>query len=153
MGLTSAWTLHGFYLWGFSSPIEAAGLRPELDIKSPFGAPFLIFPRSYHPKSFSQGNTSARHREFEVRVFPLLGELPKAIEPHMPVCQLYRWQLVHTMWSSHTTKSLNLIVVIALRVDIPREILGSATYGYALNCPVPEAWTTEASGHVIERPT
>ena len=30
-------------------------------------------------------DTSARQRGFEIIVFPLLGELPKAIEPHLPV--------------------------------------------------------------------
>ena len=49
-------------------------------------------------------------------VFLLLGELPKAIEPHMPVCQLYRWQLGPNMWSLPTTKSLDTIVVTVLRV-------------------------------------
>ena len=42
------------------------------------------------PEVFSTSVSSARQRELEI---PLLGELPKAIEPHLPVCQLYRWQL------------------------------------------------------------
>ena len=61
-------------------------------------------------------DTSARQRGFEIRVCPLLGELPKAIEPHQPVCQLYRWQLGPNMWSSPTTKSSDPIVVTAHRV-------------------------------------
>ena len=59
-------------------------------------------------------DTSARQRRFEIRVFPLLAELPKAIEPHLPVCQLYRWQLGPNMWSSPITKSLDPIVVATL---------------------------------------
>ena len=53
---------------------------------------------------------------FEISVFPLLGELPKTIEPHLPICQLYRWQLGPNMWSSPTTKSFDPIEVTALRV-------------------------------------
>ena len=90
-------------------------------------------------------DTSARQRGFEIRVFPLLGELPKAIEPHLPVCQLYRRQLGPNMCSSPTTKSLDPIVVTALRVGFPGESHGPATCGFACNCPEPEAWTTEAS--------
>ena len=59
-------------------------------------------------------DTSARQQGFEIRVFPLLGELPKAIEPHLPACQLYRWQLGPNMWSSPTTKSLDSIVLPTL---------------------------------------
>ena len=49
--------------------------------------------------SFPQVDTYASQRGFEIRVFPLLGELPKATEPHLPVCQLYCWQLGLNMWS------------------------------------------------------
>ena len=83
---------------------------------------------------------------FEIRVFPLLGELPKDIEPHLPVCQLSRRQLGPNMWSSPTTKSFDPIVVTALRVGFPGKSHGPATCGFACNCPDPEAWTTEASG-------
>ena len=93
-------------------------------------------------------DTSARQRGFEIRVFPLLGELPKAIEPHLPVCQLYRWQLGHYMWPSPTTKSLDPIVVTALRVGFPGESHGPATCGFACNCLESDVWTTEASGHM-----
>ena len=92
-----------------------------------FRAPLLIFPSGYLLKSFPQVDTSARQLGFEIRVFPLLGELPKAIEPHLPVCQLYRWQLCPNMWSSTTTKLLDPIVVTALRVGIPGESHGPAT--------------------------
>ena len=39
-------------------------------------------------RSFPQVDTSARQRGFEIRVFPLLCELQKAIEPHLPDCQM-----------------------------------------------------------------
>ena len=68
-----------------------------------------------------QVDNSARQRGFEIRVFPLLGELPRAIKSHLPVCQLYNWQLGPNMWSSPTTKPLDPIVVTTLRVDFPRE--------------------------------
>ena len=91
-------------------------------------------------------DTSARQRGFEIRVFSLLSELPKAIEPHLPVYQLYRWKLGPSMWSSPTTKSLDPIIVTAIRVGFPGESHGPATCGLACNCPELEAWTTEASG-------
>ena len=98
-------------------------------------------------KSFSQVDTSARQRGFEIRVFHLQGELPKAIEPHLLVCQLCRWQLGPNMWSSPTTKSLDPIVVTVLRVSFQGESHGPATCGFAYNCSEPEAWITEASRH------
>ena len=137
----------GFICEGTLPPWGAAGERTEFNIKPPLGAPLLIFPRGYLLKSFPQVDTSARQQGFEIRVFPLLGELPKAIDPHLPVCQLYRWQLGPNMWSSPTTKSLDSIVVTALRVGFPGESHGPATCTFACNCPEPEAWTTEASGH------
>ena len=100
-------------------PCGAAGERSEFNMKPPLGAPLLIFPRGYLLKSFPRADTSARQRGFEIRVFPLLGELSKAIEPHLSVCQLYRWQLGPSMWTSPTTKSLDPIVVTALRVGFP----------------------------------
>ena len=142
-GPACAWTLHGFCLWGYHSPFGSC--RRELNIKPPLGAPLLIFPRGYLLKSFPQVDTSARQLGFEIRVFPLIGELPKAIEPHLPVCQLYRWQLGPNMWSSPTTKSLDPIVVTALLVGFPGESHGPATCGFACSCPEPEAWTSEAS--------
>ena len=121
-GPACAWTSHGFYLWGGTLlPCEAAGERSEFSIKSPIGAPLLIFPRGYLVKSFPQVDASARQRGFEIRVFPLLGELSRAIEPHLFVCQLYRWQLGPNMWSSPTTMSIDSIVVTALRVGFPGE--------------------------------
>ena len=126
-------------------PCGAAGERSEFNIKPPLGAPLLIFPRGYLLKSFPRVDTSARQRGFEIRVFSLLGELPKAIEPHLPVCQLYRRQLGPSMWTSPTTMSLDPIIVTALRVGFPGESHGPATCGFACNCPEPEAWTTEAT--------
>ena len=126
---------------GGSIPLcGAAGERSEFNIKPPLGAPLLIFPRGSLLKSFPQVDTSARQREFEIRVFPLLGE------PHLPVCQLYRWQLCPNMWSLPTTKSLDHIVVTALWVGFPGESHGPATCGFACNCTEPVKWTTEASG-------
>ena len=78
---------------GSLPPWGAAGERSEFNIKPPLGPQILIFPLGYLMKSFPQVYTSARQRGFEIRVFPLLGELPKAIEPHLAVCQLCRWQL------------------------------------------------------------
>ena len=113
----------GFSVVGSLPPWGAAGERSEFSIKPPLGAQLLIFPRGYLLKSFPQVDTSARQRGFEIRAFPLQGELPKAIEPHLPVCQLCHWQL-----------------------GFPGESDGPATCGFACNCPEPEAWTTEASG-------
>ena len=141
-----AWTPHGFFLWGVPfPPWGAAGERSEFNIKPLFGAPLLSFPRGYLLKSFPKVDNSARQQRFEIRVFPLLGEIPKAIEPHLPVSQLYRWQLDPNMWSSPTTKSFDPIVVTALRVDFPVESHGPATCGFARNCPEPEARTTGVS--------
>ena len=62
----------------------AAGKMSEFVIKPPLVAPHLVFPRGYLLKSFPPGDTSARQQGFEIIVFPLLGDLPKAIEPHLP---------------------------------------------------------------------
>ena len=78
------------FLWGSLPPLGAAGGRSEFSIKPPLGAPLLIFSQGYLLQSFPQVDTSARQRGFEIKVFSLLGELPKVIEPHLPVCQLYR---------------------------------------------------------------
>ena len=131
---------------GSIPPWGATGERSEFSIKPPLGDPLLIFPRGYFLKSFPQVDTSVRQRGFVIRVLPFLGELPQAIEPHLRVCQLYRWQVGHNMWSSPTTKSLDPIVVTALRMGFPGESHGPATCEFACNCPEPEAWTTEASG-------
>ena len=134
-------TTRVFICGGNLPPCGAAGERSEFNIKLPLGAPLMIFSRGYLQKSFPRVDTSARQRGFEIRVFPLLGELPKAIEQHLPVCQLYRWQLGPSMWTSPTTKSLDHIVVTALQVGFPWESHGPATCGFACNCPEPGAWT------------
>ena len=110
----------GFILRDSIHPMGAAGERPEFEIKPLLKAPLLIFPRGYHVKSFPKGDTSARQWGFEIRVFPLHGELPRAIEPNLPVCQFYRWQLGPNEWSLPTINSLDLIVVTALSVGIIR---------------------------------
>ena len=128
---------------GSLPPWGTAGERSEFNITPPLGAPLLIFPGGYLLKSFPQVDTSARQRGLKIRVFPLLGELPKAIEPHL---RAGNWQLGPNMYSSPTTKSLDPIVVTALRAGFPGECHGPATCGFAYNCLEPEAWTTEASG-------
>ena len=74
----------GFICWGSLPPWGTAGERSEFNIKPALGAPLLIFPRGYLLKSFPQVDTSASQRGFEIRVLPLLCELPKAIESHLP---------------------------------------------------------------------
>ena len=67
-------------------PCGAAGERSEFNIKPPLVAPLLIFPRGYLRKSIPRMDTSARQRGFEIKVFPLLGELPRVPAPvRMPV--------------------------------------------------------------------
>ena len=92
--------------------MKAAGEKPEFDIEPRFGVQFFY---SYLMMSFPQGYTSASQRGFEVRVFPLLGELQRAIVPHLPVFRLYRWQLSPNKWSSPMIKSLYPIVVTTFR--------------------------------------
>ena len=139
-------TTRVLFVGGSLPPWGAAGERSDFSIKPPLGAPLLIFPRGYPMKFLPQVDTSARQWGFEIRDFPLLGELSKAIEPHLPVFQLYHWQLGPNMWSSPTTKSLDPIVVTALRVGFPGLRHWPATCGFSCNRPEPEAWTTEASG-------
>ena len=69
----------------FHSPMAAAGVSSEFDMKPPLGAPLLIFPRGHVPKSFPQGDTSARQRRVGIRFFLLLFALPNAIESNLPV--------------------------------------------------------------------
>ena len=131
------WTrLRGNTTWvlsvgGSIPPWGAAGERSEFNIKPPLVAPLLIFPRGYLLKSFPQGDTSSRQWRFEIRVFSLLDELPKAIESHLPDCQLCRWQLGLRKSSSPTTMTFNCILVTAIRVGFPGECLGCATCGSA----------------------
>ena len=141
------WTPHRFYMWGGPFPPgELSKKRQEFNIKPPLGAPLLIFPRGYLLESFPQVDNFTRQHGFEIRVSPLLGELPKAIEPNLSAFQLYRWQLDPNMWSSSTTKSLDPIVATALRAGFPWESHGPVTCGFVCYCLEPEAWTTEALG-------
>ena len=78
----------GFFVGGSLPPCGAAGERSELNIKPPFGTPLLMYRRCYFLKSFPQVDTSAKQRRLEIRVFPLLGELPTAIQSHLHDCQL-----------------------------------------------------------------
>ena len=94
-------------------------MRPESDGKSLLGSPLQIIPQGYLLRYFPQEDTSARQRGFEIGVFLILSELPTAIEPHIPVYHLYRMQIVPIKWSSPTSKSLNPIIVITLRVGFP----------------------------------
>ena len=120
----------------------------EFNIRPPLGAPLLIFPRGYLLKSIPHVDTSASQSGYKIRVFPLLGELPKAIEPHLPVCQLYRWQLGPNMWSLPTTNLFDIIVVTAHLVGFPGECHRPTTCLFACNSQEPVAWTTVASGYV-----
>ena len=128
------WASHWFYLCGFPPPLSswqreanlwrqaaARGSTPDSSLGLPLE---VFFTRGYFCKT----------AWFEIRVFSPLAELPTSIEPHLSVCQLYRWQLGPTMWSSPTTKSLDPIIVTALRMALG----GSATDGFACNCMVPE---------------
>ena len=49
------------------APKGASDEMPEFYIKLPLEAPLLIFHRSYLLKSFPHGDTSARHRGFEMK--------------------------------------------------------------------------------------
>ena len=135
----------GFICSRLPSQMGATGERSEFDITPTLRAPLLTFPKGYLLKYFQQGDTSARQRMYEIRIFPLLGELPKVIEPHLLVYQLYRWQLGPNKRSLPTTKSLDPIIVTAIRVGSPWENIGPASCGIACNCLVPKARTTEES--------
>ena len=105
---------------GTIPPCGATGERSEFSFKPPIGAPLLIILRGFLLKSFPHVDTYARQRGFEIRVLPFLGKLPKAIAPHLPVSQRYRGHLGPIMRFLPTTKSLDSIVVTALRVGFPR---------------------------------
>ena len=111
----------GFICGGFPSPLWSCRREVRVYHQTAFRGSTPDFSSRLSPEVFSTSGYFRKTAGFEIRVFPLLGELPKAIEPHMPVCQLYRWQLGPNMWSSPTTKSLDPIVVTALRVGFPGE--------------------------------
>ena len=79
-----------YFICRYLPPMGYAGEKPELDIKPPFGALLLIYPRRYLVKTSPQGDTSVRQRWLESRDYNLLVDLTKVIEPDPPVCQLYR---------------------------------------------------------------
>ena len=139
-------TTRVFSVWGSLPPWGAAGERSEFNIKPPLRAPLVIFPRGYLLRSFPQVDTSARQRGFEISVFPLLGELPKAIELQLPVIPL-------ATRSQHVIFAYDQVVrphrSYRPSVGFPGESHGPATSGFACNCQEPEAWTTEASGQSI----
>ena len=91
-------TTRVLYVVGSLPPWGVGGERPEFNIKLPLGPQLLIFPRGYLLKYFPQDSGGLKS-EF----FPHLGELLKAIEPHLPIWQLCPWQLGPNMWSSPTT--------------------------------------------------
>ena len=80
----------GFICRGFLPPNGPAGEIPEFDIKLSLWASLLCFPRGYLLRAFLQRDISVRWWGFGIRVFPLIGELTKAMEPHLLGCQLYR---------------------------------------------------------------
>ena len=145
-GPACAWTPHRFFCGGFPSTLWSCRTEVRVRHQTARRGSNTYFPWRLSLKFFPQVDNSARQQGFEIRVFPLLGELPKAIEPHLPACQLNLWQLGLNMWSSPTNNSLDPITVTVLRVGFPGESHGPATCGSACNCPEPEAWTTEASG-------
>ena len=106
----------GFICRGSLPLMGAAREKTDFDIKLPFVAPILIFPRGHLLIYFAQGDTSLKQWVFEIIVFPLLGELPKAIESCLPIWQLLHWQLGSIKWSPPMTKSFDPIVVTVLRV-------------------------------------
>ena len=118
------------------------GDRPEFDTIMASHPDLVIFGSSDESRLsaevFSPMGYFRKTAGFEIRVFPLLGELPKAIELHLSVCLLCRWQLNPTNKSSPMTKSLHAIVVSVLRVCFLWESLKPATGRLACNCPVPE---------------
>ena len=141
--LTScAFSPHVLSVVRFLPSTGAAAERSEFDIKPHLKAPLLNVPRGYLLKTFPHGAISAMQQGFELRVFLLLGDLPKAIEPHLPVCQLSCWWLHPTKWSSPMTMLLDPIVVTAPVLGFQWVSLGPAT-----NClQLSGAWGMDNGG-------
>ena len=59
-------------VWGFFPRMGAARESPEFDIKTPLGAPLLIFPRDFLLKSFHKGILPQDNGGLE-SAFTLLG--------------------------------------------------------------------------------
>ena len=68
----------------------AAGERPEIDTKSPLGAILLIFFANSSSEVVSTRGNFRKAAGVLNQSFPLIGELPKAIEPNMPAYQIFR---------------------------------------------------------------
>ena len=85
----------------------AAGKRPEFDIKRPLRTPLISFPWGYLQKYYP---LRVLQQVFETIVFPLVYELPKAIELQQPVFKLYRWQL--GVWEGLPVEILVLLIVV-----------------------------------------
>ena len=134
-GPACAWTPLGFCLWGVPFPIGELPERGQSLTSNRLRDSTPDFFSWLSPEVFFTSGYLRQTAVVWIRVFTLLGELPKAIELLLPVCQLYRWQLGHNMWSSPTTKLLDPIVVTALRVGFPLESHGHATCGFACNYP------------------
>ena len=117
----------------------AARDRPQFDNKPPLRLT-PDFSSKLSPEVFF-----TRHQRFEIRVFPLLIELPKAIKPHLPVILLASrsHQVVFT-YDEVTRPQCNY----RLLVGFPGKSLGPTTGGFACNCPVPEVWTTWALHYI-----
>ena len=116
------------------APMGVAGERPEFEVKPPLGVPLLMFSRGYLLKCFPRGGPPARQQGFDIKVFTIPYELPKVIEPHLPLPMENRSRhviFVYDQLIRHHRRN-------GPRVDIPREILGPATGRFTCNCPVPE---------------
>ena len=118
-GPVCAWTPHGFFLRAFPTPYGSCRREARFCHQTIFRGSTPDFTLTLSPEVYSSGDTSPRQQGFEITVFHLLCEMPKVIEPHLPVCLLCRWQLCSNMWSSPTTKLLGPIVVTVLWVGFP----------------------------------
>ena len=108
-------------------PCAAAGERSEFNIKPLLGAPLLTFPRGYLLKSFSQVDTSARQRRFEIRVFPLLG-LNAHVSNIARTCyyELRRLASIRRFLTSTATATLVSAFVLS-RIDYCNSLLFGST--------------------------
>ena len=79
-------TTRALSVGGILPPMGAVEEQPELDTKPPLWAPLLIVPRGHLRKTFTKVDTFARQWGFKIGVFPLLGELTRAIESQLTVC-------------------------------------------------------------------
>ena len=115
-GPVCVWTPLGFYLSGFPSPYANCRREARVLYLAAFAVSIPDFSSNLSPEVFSTKGYFRKTVVFEIRVFYLLGEPPKSIELHLPVCHLCRWQFGPNKWSSPTTKSLDSIVITSLLV-------------------------------------